>query len=97
MNSQPEAGRNLSRGLLTPAQREFLRGERDVEDPDGYRYNIRSDFRGRMDKLDEDLEILREHDEDDLVEEFYDRFGRVERLERELEELRDELSKEDDR
>ena len=91
MNRQPEAGRKLSRGLLTPAQREFLRGERDVENPDSYRYNVRSDFRGRMDKLEEDLELLREHGEDDLVEEFYDRFGRVERLERELDELREQL------
>lgn len=93
MGTQPEpaARERVSRGLLTDGEREFLRGEKEVADPDGYRYNTRSRFRARMKRLDEDLEILREAGEDELVEEFYDKFGRVERLERELEELRDEL------
>jgi len=81
----------MSRGLLTEAEREFLAGEKNVEDPEGYRYNVRSRFRTRMDELEHDLELLHDAGEDDLVEEFFDRFGRVERLEREVEELREEL------
>lgn len=81
----------MNRGLLTKAQREFLRGEKNDVDEDSYRYNLRSDFRARMDNLEEDLELLRESGEEKLVEEFNARFDRVGKLEEELEDLRDQL------
>lgn len=84
----------MSRGLLTDAEREFLRGERDVEDPDGYLRNLRYRFRQRMDRLEEDINVLRAAEQDDLVDEFLNQFGRVERLEREVDELRRELEQE---
>ena len=90
-HSETVGRERVSRGLLTSGERDFLTGEKDVSDPDGYLYNTRSRFRSRMEKLEEDLEILREAGEEELVEEFYDKFGRVERLERELHELRSEL------
>ena len=84
----------MSRGLLTKSEREFLRGEKLDVDSQQYRYNIRSNFRGRMSELEADLELLRGAGEEELVEEFYDSFGRVERLEREVQELRSELKRE---
>jgi hypothetical protein len=84
----------MSRGLLTEAERAFLRGEKDSVDEQQYRYNVRSNFRSRMEQLSEDLELLREAGEDDLVEKFYAEFSRVERLEKELEALRAELEDE---
>jgi hypothetical protein len=50
-----------------------------------------------MDQIEEDLEVLREAGQEDLVEEFVSRFGRVERLEREVEELREKLDEENER
>lgn len=85
----------VSRGLLTPGEREFLRGEKDVENPDAYLYNIRSRFRERMNELDDDLELLRAAGEDELVDDFFQEFGRVERLEREIESLRERVDDED--
>jgi DNA replication protein DnaD len=82
----------MNRGLLTKAQREFLQGNKPDVDAESYRYRTRSDFRNRMDRLEEDLELLREADEDDLVTEFYERFGRVKRLQREVDELREKLA-----
>lgn len=81
----------MSRALLTPAQREFLRGEKDDVDTDTYRYNVRSDFRERMDELETDLELLRAAGQEDLVEEFHARFGRGD-LEQRVNELEDELN-----
>jgi hypothetical protein len=77
-------------GILSTGERDFFRGESDVDDPDGYRRNARHRARKRMDQIEEDLQVLKEAGQDDLVEEFYNRFGR-ERLEREIEELRREL------
>ena len=93
MASMPEPA-VMNRGLLTKAQREYLRGEKPDVDAESYRYRTRSDFRQRMERLEEDLELLREAGEDDLVGEFYERFGRVERLQREVERLREQLEDE---
>lgn len=90
MASMPEPT-VMNRGLLTKAQREFLRGEKPDVDAESYRYRTRSDFRNRMDRLEEDIELLRQAGEDDLVGEFYERFGRVERLQREVADLREQL------
>lgn len=86
----------MSRGLLTDAEKAFLRGEKTDVDEAQYRYNVRSNFRTRMDELEQDIQLLQEAGEDDLVNEFFSRFGRVERLEQELgrvEELEAELQK----
>jgi len=78
-------------GLLSNGERDFFRGESDVQDPDGYRRNARHRARKRMDQIEEDLEVLGEAGQADLVEEFYNRFGRDRRLEREIEELREQI------
>lgn len=94
MAASPEDATVMSRGLLTKAEREFLRGEKEDVNQQNYRYNTRSNFKSRMDKLEEDLQLLRDAGEDDLVEEFYRRFGRVERLQKEVDRLRKELERE---
>jgi len=86
----------MSRGLLTEAEKAFLRGEKEDVDEQQYRYNVRSNFRSRLNQLSEDLKLLKDAGEEDLIEEFYGEFGRVERLEREIERLRDELEKDED-
>ena len=83
--------RRMPTGILSTGERDFFRGESDVDDPDGYRRNARHRARKRMDQIEEDLQVLKEAGQDDLVEEFYNRFGRDKRLEREIEELRREL------
>lgn len=82
----------MSRGLLTKEERRFLRGEKSDVDEQQYRYNVRSNFRQRLDELEDDIELLERAGEDDLVEEFFNKFGRVQRLEKELEELRDRVN-----
>lgn len=44
------------RGLLTDREREILGGEADV--PSNYVYQIRSRVRGKIDRLDTDVDIL---------------------------------------
>ncbi|WP_135822995.1 hypothetical protein [Halostella litorea] len=80
----------MDRGLLTESQREFLRGEKDDVDEQTYRYNVRSDFRQRMDRLEEDLELLEQAGEDDLIDEFNDRFGASE-FEQQLDRLEEQF------
>lgn len=94
MSGRTEPPAIMSRGLLTKAERAFLRGEKDDVDVQQYRYNVRSNFRERVEQLEDDLELLRDAGEEDLVGEFYQQFGRVERLESEVERLRDELENE---
>lgn len=84
----------MSRGLLTKSEREFLRGEKDDVDEQQYRYNIRSNFRARVAELEDDLELLRDAGEGELAEEFHNTFSRMDRLEREVEQLRDKLDSE---
>jgi len=82
-------------GILSNSERDFFRGESDVENPDGFRGNARYRARKRMDQIEEDLQVLKEADQDDIVEEFYNRFGRDKRLEREIEELRQKLEEQE--
>ncbi len=96
MATTPEPHGIMSRGLLTKSEREFLRGEKDDVDARQYRYNIRSNFRSRVSELEDDLELLRDAGEEELVEEFHNTFSRMDRLEREVERLRDELDQERD-
>jgi len=55
------------RALLTSRERDALAGE----DTDNYRYKTRTYFRRRLEKLEEDIELLREHDPD-LLEDLRD-------------------------
>ncbi len=74
MATQEHTTTTMNRGLLTEGEREFYRGDKpDIEDPQGYRYNVRSRFRDRLDELETDIQILREAGEDDLVDEFSQR------------------------
>jgi len=91
MGTKQQSRTSVATGILTDGEREFFEGEKDPQDPDGYRRNARYRARQRMDQIEKDIKVLRDAGEDDLVEEFLNRFGRVERLEREVEELRDEL------
>ena len=95
MATGPEAVSEMSRGLLTNTDRKILRGEVDSDRLASRRSNVRYSFRERMDQLEEDLDILRECDEEQLLAEFNDRFGRVGRLQREVEELREQLDGQD--
>ena len=94
MSATGEPPAIMSRGLLTEAEKAFLRGEKDDVDEQQYRYNVRSNFRKRLEQLSDDLELLKEAGEDDLVDQFYGEFGRVERLEQQVEQLRTELENE---
>jgi len=94
MGTEQQTRSRVSTGILSDGEREFFRGEKEVEDADGYQRNARYRARQRMDQIEEDLEVLREAGQEDLVNEFLNRFGRVERLEREVEELRDQLDDE---
>lgn len=80
-----------NRGLLTKADRAFFQGDREPEDPESRRGDIRYNINQRMDRIEEDLRILREAGEDDLVANFWDRFGRTSQLEKRVEELEQEL------
>ncbi len=91
MGTEQQRRTRVPTGILSESERAFFRGEKDVKDEDGYQRNARYRARQRMDQIEEDLEVLREAGQEDLVEEFVSRFGRVERLEREVEELREQL------
>ena len=91
MGTPQQSRTRVSTGILSDGERAFFRGEKEVKDPDGYQRNARYRARQRMDQIEEDLDVLREAGQEDLVEEFVNRFGRVERLEREVQELRAKL------
>jgi hypothetical protein len=57
------------RGLLTDREREIIQGEADVSDD--YRYRVASRIRNKIDRIDEDVEIL-EDNRSDLLEELRD-------------------------
>jgi hypothetical protein len=58
---------STGRALLTEREREALSGDGS----DSYRYKTRTYFRTRLEKLERDIEILKEHDPD-LLEELQD-------------------------
>jgi hypothetical protein len=57
------------RGLLTDREREIIQGEADVSDD--YRYRVASRIRNKIDRIDDDVEIL-EDNRSDLLEELRD-------------------------
>ena len=93
MGTKQQSRTGVRTGILSDGEQRFFCDEKDVKDPDGYQRKARYRARQRMDQIEENLEVLREAGQDDLVEEFYNRFGRVERLERNIERLRRELNK----
>lgn len=52
------------RGLLTDGERKAIAGETS----DSYRYKTRSYFRDRLEQVEHDVEVLREHDPELLAE-----------------------------
>lgn len=78
----------VTTGLLSEAERRFLRGESDVEDPQGYRGNLRHRARKRMEQIEDDLELLEEHGHGDIANEFRQKYEREE-LRNEIDELRE--------
>jgi hypothetical protein len=96
METPQHGTQRVSTGILSKSERAFFQGDHDVQDPDGYRRNARHRARKRMEQIEQDLEVLREAGEDDIVAEFYENFGRVGRLEQEIEELRAKLENTDE-
>jgi len=88
------------RALLTDREREVLRGDAtDVKNPKEYRSKIRSRLKKRLDQLETDIDLLDTH-EPELAADLYDRVcgdqeRRLARLEREVEELREEIRNKD--
>ena len=74
-------------GLLSSAQREFLRGDREVQNPDQYLRNIRYRVRQMFPEIEEDLDILETCGEDEVRREFLHRFGSHQRLADDVEQL----------
>jgi len=54
------------RGLLTDREREIIEGTADVSDD--YRYRVASRIRNKIERIDEDVDILEEN-RDDLLKE----------------------------
>jgi hypothetical protein len=53
----------MTRALLTDREREILRGDAtDVKHPDKYRSNTRGRIRERLDRLEDDIELIAEHE-----------------------------------
>ena len=71
-------------GLLSDNERAFLRGEKDVENPDQYERNLRYRANQRKDQMAEDLKLLEKEGHEDIVAGFYYKVNRIERLRREL-------------
>jgi len=57
------------RGLLTDREREIIQGEAEVSKD--YRYRVASRIRNKIDRIDEDVDILEEN-RSDLLEELRD-------------------------
>ncbi|WP_436348770.1 hypothetical protein [Natronorubrum sp. FCH18a] len=83
-------------GLLSKGEREFFNGEKEPDDPDGYRRNARYRARKRIEQIEQDLELLEEAGEDDIVAEFHQQFSRVGQLEREVNRLREQVDESSD-
>lgn len=81
----------VTTGLLSQAEREFLNGDRDVENPDGYHGNLRHRARKRIEQIERDLELLDEHGHDDIVNEFWNKYSEHEQLRDDVDEIRDLL------
>lgn len=87
------------RGVLTDREREVIRGEADgVENPGQYRSKIRTRLGNRAAKLEEDMEILDEY-EPEIAENIRERIceppqERLDRLQSEIEGLREQLDNE---
>jgi hypothetical protein len=84
----------MATGILSEGERAFFAGEKKTDDPDGYAANARYRARQRMDQIEDDLIVLEQAGQDELVNDFYTRFGRLRRLEREVERLRAQLEDE---
>jgi len=48
------------RGLLTEREKEILRGDADVDE--SYEYRVVSRVRSKIEKVEEDVDVLEEHD-----------------------------------
>lgn len=94
MGTHQQTQTTVPRGLFSNAERAFLRGENEVEDPDGYKRNLRHRAKKQMDRIEDDLELAEEAGQEDLVDEFHNRFSRYKQLEREVQRLRSELEAE---
>ncbi|MCF2165418.1 hypothetical protein [Halobacterium salinarum] len=85
------------RALLTEREREVLSGDADdVEDLAQYQSKVRTRLKGRLDRLEEDIELLDDH-EPEIAADLHERVcgeedTRLAKLEREVAELRDRIS-----
>lgn len=84
-----------NRGLLTLDDRRVFTGEKEATA--ARQADIRWNVEQRMNRIERDLEILREAGEEELVEKFYAKYGGDAELERRIERLEALLSAEGDR
>lgn len=70
----------VARSPLSDHNRQFLRGEIDVDDEQNYEYRMRSDARAGIERLPTDLDLLEAGGHGDLVGEFYWKTAPVHRL-----------------
>ena len=81
-----------NRGLLTADDRAFFKGEKEVDNPEKVEREKRYNVRRRIERIAQDLDILRGAGESSVVEDFYEETGRYERLEKKVKELEQELA-----
>jgi archaellum component FlaC len=80
-----------NRGVLTADDRAFFEGEKTTNDPDKTRREKRFNINERIDHIDEDIKILREAGEDDVVQRLQAILNRYERLERQVQDLQQQI------
>lgn len=91
MASAPDGRLMENRGLLTDDDRRFFQGDKTVSNPDQTRHEKAYNIRQRIQNLATDIDILRNADEDGLVDAFYAETNRNERLRQQLEDLQQKL------
>lgn len=96
-SAEQQASHMPRRALLTDREKEILRGDvdaADFEDFEAYQQKIKSRLRHRITKLEADLEVLdaaAPEIADDIRESICGQpVGRLERLEKEVEQLRED-------
>jgi len=94
----------MTRALLTEREREVLAGEAtDVKNPQKYRSNTRGRIEGRLEKVEQDIEVLERH-EPELAEQLRETICEgssqealrdvLDDIQQDIEGLRDEITSE---
>jgi hypothetical protein len=81
-----------NRGILTENDRSFFRDEKSVEEEDKMRAEKLFNIRERIEHLNEDIDILNEAGEDETIKLLYGSIDQYERIERQLQEIQQQLN-----